>query len=164
MRNSLWSKKALLAATAVTSAGLVGATVVGLSTAAPAGGASRDPTTLSYASTTDPPPQYASVGVESYYFDELGNEVTLANPGPLNSVTVTMVSLACESGSAFGGDCESIPGATFKVPITLTLYGINSAGSANTAGPPIAKETETFDIPYRPSADPVCEYSRAGAW
>ena len=91
-------KKAVMAVSAVITAGLVGTVVVGLSTAGPAGGVPPDPTTVSYASTTDPPPQLPNVGVESSGFAELGNEVTLANPGPLDSVIVTMSSLGLRIG------------------------------------------------------------------
>jgi hypothetical protein len=155
-------KKAVMAVTAVISAGLVGTLVVGLSMAAPAGGVPGDPTTVMYSSTTDPPPvQITSVGPSAYDFAELGNEVHLANPGPLGDVVVTMSNLACESGLWYTGNCETTDGATFQVPITLKIY---ETGDGTTPGPVIATETHTFNIPFRPSASPQCIGSETGRW
>ncbi len=155
------SKKAVMAVSAVISAGLMGTLAVGLAIASPAAGVQQDPTTVSYSSTTDPPVPLPNVGVESSFFAELGNEVSLASPGPLDSVIVTMSSLECESGTWNGGNCETTPGHTFPVPITLTIY---SAGQGNAAGPKIATDTGTFDIPFRPSASPECADAAPGAW
>ena len=154
-------KKAAMVVSAVITAGLVSTVVVGLSTAGPAGSAPPDPTTVSYASTTDPPVPLPNVGVESSGFAELGSEVTLSSPGPLDSVMVTMSSLQCESGTWNGNNCETTPGHTFPVPITLTIY---SGGQGNAAGPKIATDTGTFDIPFRPSASAQCENDAPGAW
>jgi hypothetical protein len=156
------SKKAVMALSAVVSAGLVGAVVVGMSTAAPAAGVLGDPTTVSYSSTTNPPTvEIPSVSPEGSSFAELGNEVTLANPGPLSSVIVSMSSWACGSGTWWVGNCETTPGATFPVPITLTIY---SAGQGNAPGPQIATETGTFNIPFRPSKSTECQHSMPGGW
>ena len=40
----------------------------------------------------------------------------------LKSVSVLMVSWACETGGWSTGDCLTTPGATFTHPITLKLY------------------------------------------
>jgi hypothetical protein len=167
MRKGVASFKTLMSVCAVVSAGLVG-TVVGLATVAHAGGAAPDPTTVSYSSTTDPPPQQIpSAGPEAYVFSELGNEVNLANPGPLSSVVVTMSSLACEMGTWYGGStetpghCVTNQGATFSVPITLKIYGV---GDGTTPGPVIATDAGVFNIPFRPSASPECDSDAPGRW
>ncbi len=85
---------------------------------------------------------------------EFGDRVVLAaGPRNLTSVTVLMSSWGCESGTWNGGDCFTSPGATFSHPLTLTIY-------APTAGPEVgtllATTTQTFHIPFRPSASTVC--------
>ena len=84
---------------------------------------------------------------------ELGNQVTLSSVSePLSSVNVTMSSWACQNGSWDGtaGNCVSPPGATFAVPITFTIYNVDAG---NTVGSVLATDTQTFNIPYRPSGD-----------
>jgi hypothetical protein len=44
------------------------------------------------------------------------------------------------------------PGATYNVPITFNIYDV---AAGNTVGTLIATKTQTFAIPYRPSADLV---------
>ncbi len=144
-RKASSSKKAVMALSAVVSAGLVGIVVVGLSTAAPAAGVLRDPTTISYASTTvTPPVQIANAGPEEYHFAELGNEVNLANAGALSSVIVTMSILSCERGDWDHGDCSTTPGATFPVPITLKIYNPPTLGNPSTPGALIATDTQNL--------------------
>jgi hypothetical protein len=148
-------KKSVVVVCAVVSV-LVGTAAVGLSSAAhssasPPGQATlNDPSeTAAYSSLVSPlPGNIPSLGVESSFFDELGNEVNLTSSGTLSSVVATMSSFTCQTGS--GATCVTTPGATFPVPITFTIY---SAGPGNTLGSPIASATQTFDIPYRPSAD-----------
>lgn len=76
---------------------------------------------------------------------EFGTQVTLASAtSTLNSVDVTFVSEACQSGS--GLTCVTTPGATFtSAPITLTVYDPTTMAV-------IGSSTKTFQIPYRPSA------------
>ena len=155
-------KRAVMAVSALISAGLVGVVVVGLSTAAPAGGAPADPNVVaSYASTSDPPPpSVPSVGNDNTYYSELGNKVTLAPPGPLDSVIVTMSTWACESGLYYD-NCHTSPGATFPVPMTLKIY---SQGSGTAPGPVIATDAETINIPFRPSPSPQCAAELPTGW
>ena len=153
-------KKSVVAVCAVVSAGLVGTAVVGPSSAAHGSAfspdqttinVSGDPSTTSYSSLVSPlPGSLPSVGVEPYYFDELGNEINLASPGTLSSAVVTMVSLACETGSWSNDTCVTTPGATYPVPVTFNIYG---PGTGNTPGALIATDTQTFNIPFRPTAD-----------
>src|SRR5689334_14365689 len=89
---------------------------------------------------------------------EFGDEVTLASGARLpTTFTVTMSSWACQS--FVGGICTSTPGATFSVPITLTLYAVNPT-DPTLPGAVIAQLTQTFAIPYRPSTSPACGDSR----
>src|ERR1035438_9949200 len=54
--------------------------------------------------------------------------------------------------------CASTPGATFSVPITLNIYNV---GAGNAVGSFIASDTQSFNIPFRPSANASC---RSGEW
>ena len=63
-----------------------------------------------------------------------------------------MSSWGCESGNWFGGNCASTPGDTFQEPITLNIYNV---GAGNSVGSLITSETQTFDVPYRPSANVI---------
>ncbi|HEX7101597.1 MAG TPA: hypothetical protein VF201_03025 [Nitrolancea sp.] len=110
--------------------------------------------TVIYDSTVSPlPGNLVSVGFEATSTSELGDEISFAGTSrALQQVTVTMSSWACESGSWTTGDCETTPGATFPMPITFTIYNV---GAGDTVGSQIATVTQTFDIPYRPSADNV---------
>jgi hypothetical protein len=91
-----------------------------------------------------------SLGAEAYAFNELGNAVTFAGKNrTLSQVVVTMSSWGCVSGHWYSGDCSTPAGATFSVPITFSVY---TADGTRT----LASSTQTFAIPYRPSASPKC--------
>jgi hypothetical protein len=100
-----------------------------------------------------------SVGAEAYAFNEFGNEVTLAGSARrLTSVAVTLSSWACVQGHWNTNDCSTPAGATFSQPITLNIYDPNDTVH------PIATSTQTFVVPYRPSASAKCTGSEAGEW
>jgi hypothetical protein len=97
-----------------------------------------------------------SLGYEATSTSEFGNEVTTSHPNAphrLKQFVVTMVSWACQTGSATDGTCQSAVGSTFAEPITLNLYNASTSGAP---GSLIATQTDTFNIPYRPSAVPKC--------
>jgi hypothetical protein len=97
-----------------------------------------------------PPANVPSLGPEAYAFNQLGNAVNFAGSArKLTSVTVGMSSWACYSGAWYSGDCSTPNGATFPQAITFNIY--NSTGAAL-----LASSTQTFSIPYRPSASPKC--------
>jgi hypothetical protein len=97
-----------------------------------------------------------SVGPEAYAFNEFGNAVSLAGTARhLNSVAVTLSSWACVQGSWTTGDCSTPTGSTFSQPITLNIYRPSTDGGL-TPGALIASSTQTFAIPYRPSASTKC--------
>jgi hypothetical protein len=77
---------------------------------------------------------------------EFGNEITpVASTSPLDTVVVDMSSWACETGS--GATCATTPGATFPVAITFDIFNPASPTAAA-----IATDTQTFNIPFRPSS------------
>ncbi len=98
------------------------------------------------------PSNLPSYGVEAYYFNEWGAGVSFDGTArELATATVTMSSWACQSGGWSTGDCVTTPGATFtSEPITFTVYNRNNDGSV---GSKVAEQTQTFVMPYRPSAD-----------
>jgi hypothetical protein len=99
-----------------------------------------------------------SIGPEAYSFNQLGNAVDLAgSTRNLTSVTVGLSSWACVSGTWNGGDCSTPSGATFPQTITLNIY--DSTGTSL-----LASSTQTFAIPYRPSASAKCTGVDAGKW
>jgi hypothetical protein len=98
------------------------------------------------------PDNIPSLGVEAYYFSQMGNNVHLASPTqPLNNVVVTMSSWACQSGSWTNtpSPCLTTPGATYAVPITFNIYSV----SGSTVGSLITSATQTVNIPFRPSSN-----------
>ena len=128
-------KKSVVAVCAVVSV-VVGTAVVGLSLAPHSSASPPGQTTLNvggdpsetavYSSLISPlPGNIPSIGVESDYFDELGNEVNLASSGTLSSVVVTMSSFTCGSGS--GTSCvterQRERPTRSRSPSTFTILG-----------------------------------------
>ncbi len=120
-----------------------------------------------YDSISDPlPGNIPSVGFEATSTSEFGDEIRFtADTGRvLQSVTVIMSSWGCESGDWVSMDCVTTSGATFDHPITLNLYAVDTSGSIHSPGELLATLTQTFTIPYRPSADPVNCPTEPGKW
>jgi hypothetical protein len=116
-----------------------------------------------YDSTVTPlPGNLPSEGAEAFAFNEFGDGITFAGTSrSLVNVTITLSSFACQSGKWNTGNCISAPGATFNVPITVNIY---NAGSP-LPGSQITTRTQTFAVPYRPSADNTnCTGADAGKW
>ena len=99
------------------------------------------------------PGNVVSQAFEATSTSEFGGQIKLANTERQDpSITVTMSSWGCQNRPA--GVCTTTPGATFSHPITLNLYSVLPNGEP---GGQIASVTKTFNIPYRPSANPaVC--------
>ncbi len=112
---------------------------------------------------TPQPSNVPSTGFEANSLRELGGQVQLAGTARQNpKVTALMSSWGCENGSWNTNDCSTSSGANFSVPITLNLYNV---GPSNSVGSLIKSVTQTFQIPYRPSADNVnCTGADAGKW
>lgn len=107
-----------------------------------------------YDSLLNPMPgNIASYGYEATSSAELGDQIWFAGTArSLLSGTVNMSSWGCQSGHWNTFNCVTTPGATFSHPITLKIYNV---GPGNTVGSLIGSVTQTFNIPYRPSADLV---------
>jgi hypothetical protein len=106
------------------------------------------------------PGNVPSVGFEATGTSEFGDRVQFASGGrALTTVIVTMSSWGCESGTWVNGDCVTTPGASFSHPITLNVYNV---GVGNAPGTVIGTMTQTFAIPFRPSADNV--HCTGGRW
>lgn len=111
------------------------------------------------------PANFASISFEATSTAELGGEVELTKTSAKHAqrlaVTAVMSSWTCQSGSWNADNCVTSPGAKFTWPITLKLYGVGAGGEP--VGP-ITEETQSFNIPYRPSASPECRGELAGTW
>lgn len=115
--------------------------------------ASAGATTVQYSNMPKPfPGNVPSVGFEATSAAELGGQVQFAGAVTNPSITVGMSSWSCQSGGATDGSCVSASGSTYNWPITLNVYEV---GPGNTVGAKIVTLTQTFAIPYRPSADAV---------
>lgn len=108
------------------------------------------------------PGNLPSYGPEAYAFNEWGPGVTFDGTArKLSTATVTLSSWACETGAWETDNCASTPGDTFSVPITFNVYQVTGS---NTVGALITTKTQTFAIPYRPSADASCLGADVGKW
>ncbi len=97
------------------------------------------------------PGNLPSIAFEANQAEEFGDRVQFAGTSrTLTTVVQGMSSWGCESGHWYTGDCVTTPGATFSHPITLNIYNV---GAGNQVGSLIGSVTQTFAIPYRPSAD-----------
>ena len=93
-----------------------------------------------------------SLGFEATSTSQFGGLVEFGGTARKSpTVIVAMSSWACQSGS--GATCQTSAGATFPMPITLNVY---SVGAEDSVGSLIGTDTETFAIPYRPSAKKSC--------
>lgn len=114
--------------------------------------AKAQPASVIYSSLVSSPlhGNMPSLGAEAYAFNELGNAVTFTGKNrTLSQAVVTMSSWGCVSGHWYSGDCYTPVGATFSVPITFSVYSADGQTK-------LASATQTFAIPYRPSASPKC--------
>jgi hypothetical protein len=105
------------------------------------------------------PGNLVSQAFQATQTSEFGGQVEFAGTARNNpTVTVVMSSWACGNLTS-GAGCETAPGATFAWPITLNVYKV---GAANAPGEKVATVTQTFPIPYRPSANPKCPLTSEG--
>jgi hypothetical protein len=106
---------------------------------------------------------YPSQPFQAQQASEFGDRIQFAIGGrKVIRVTQTMSSWGCQSGAWYSADCVTTPGATFSHPITLNIYNV---GPGNSVGSLVGSVTQTFNIPYRPSADMVnCIGTNLGKW
>jgi hypothetical protein len=114
-----------------------------------------------YDSTVNPNPgNLPSEGFEATATAQFGNQISFGGTArTLQDVVVQMSSWGCQSGTWTGAPsaCVTTPGATFSEPITLNIYNVGpaTANGPSSVGSLIASDTQTFNIPYRPSADAI---------
>jgi Ca2+-binding RTX toxin-like protein len=88
---------------------------------------------------------------------EVGDGIEFSTNGnqTLDNAKVLVSSWACENGTGWAETnvvpCTTTPGTTFSMPITLNLYDPNNEMSL------IDTTTQTFNIPFRPSASENCD-------
>lgn len=132
----------------------------------PPSGTAQAASIVIYNSIPNPlPDDIASLGFEAAKTNEFGDQVSFAGSArALDTVTVTLDSQACQTGG--DATCMTTPGATFSEPVTFNIYNVPTTGAGGTYPAPgslIATLTTTFNIPYRPSADPACGNNGWGA-
>jgi len=103
------------------------------------------------------PSNTPSLGYAATSTSAFGDKISFAGTDRhLSQVAVNLSSWACESNSWNGtgaNACVTTPGATFSQPVTLNIYNVKSDGTVGTL---VGTRTQTFNIPYRPTADPTC--------
>jgi hypothetical protein len=105
---------------------------------------------------------YPSQPYQAQQVAEFGDQVQFAaGPRGLREITVLMSSWGCQSGAWYSNNCVSASGATFSHPVTVNVYAVGVGGAV---GALLATKTQTFAIPYRPSASPSCTGLDAGKW
>ena len=106
------------------------------------------------------PGNFASIGLAATSSSEFGGQVEVAGTARKNpTVTVVMSSWACETGTV-QSNCQTTKNKTFKVPVTVRMYG---AGPGELAEVPLAEKTKNVKMSYRPSSEPVkCPADAAG--
>jgi hypothetical protein len=106
-----------------------------------------------------------SMGYECCEVNAFGDAVTVVHPGArLKDVGAVFSVWACQSGNGTDGSCHTTKGATFTLPITMTVYAACAASNpgcsptpyAPPGGPILAQATVTKTFKYRPSASPRC--------
>jgi hypothetical protein len=95
---------------------------------------------------TGPKSNLPSYGAEAYSFAQIGGEVELAgSKRKLTNAVVTLSSWACVEG-AWNSGCVTPAGAKYSLPITLNIFDGDQL---------LTSKTQTFDVSYRPSANPA---------
>jgi hypothetical protein len=102
-------------------------------------------------SAQNPPNEWWSLSFGGTQATQFGDKVNLASSSRLGSATVMLDSQACQTGT--GLTCVTTKGATFPVSIMFTIYRPGATGG--TVGAVLATQTKTFNVPYRPSANPT---------
>jgi hypothetical protein len=150
----------------LTTAAVLGISALGIASAAifPALADAASPSVVYNNIPSPTPSNVPSIAYEANSVSEYGSQVDLDGSARKNpKVTVLMSSWACKSGSWNGLNCITNPGSTFTHPVTLNVYNV---GDNDSVGSLITSETNTFTMPYRPTADDGtnCSGTNAGKW
>jgi|GEM_PF-2613413 Calx-beta domain. len=142
---------------------MIAALMVGI-VAAPAAASGPTGPVVYSAIPASQPGNVPSLGYQANQTAEFGDLVTLASTAtPLAKARVVLSSWACQTGG--GATCATTPGATFSHPLTFNVYAVDNSGPVAEPGALLATKTQTFAIPYRPSADPPAAHGcTGGAW
>jgi hypothetical protein len=107
-----------------------------------------------------------SVGFEATGAKEFGDGLAFTLPSArLQQVSFIFDSWGCESGFWNDDTCSTTKGATFEEPITANIYDVDSSSGKPEPGQLIATKTQTFAIPYRPSANnTICQGPNLGKY
>lgn len=104
------------------------------------------------------PGYWASQPFAAQQTKEFGGEVTLAPGARSNAVVSTVIaSYACQAGAYNDGTCLTTPGATYNLPIILSVYNRDADGSVGTL---VTRVTQTQTIGYRPSTSSSCDVTQ----
>ena len=117
---------------------------------------------VTYDNTRNPlPGNVTSYGYEASGTSEFGDRIMFApaTGRTLTTVVLTVSSWGCQSGHWYSGVCVTAAGATFSHPLTLKIYNVVAG---NQPGTLVGSVTQTFAIPFRPSAD--CTGNFVGKW
>ncbi len=109
--------------------------------------------TVVYSSIPKPLKAVASVGFEAYQGLELGDGVNLTHTGKLQRVRYVLSSWGCQHGNWYSNNCVTTGNPTFSVPFTVNVYAVDNTQPSH-VGALLKTQTQTFNIPFRPSSTP----------
>jgi hypothetical protein len=100
--------------------------------------------------SSTPSEAFSQLAVDMNGPASVGNAVTLASAGKtLSSAVVALNNWACQVGNGNYLPCTTtVPGSTYPATMTFNVYDPSVSLTS-----PVATDTQTFAIPYRPSAD-----------
>jgi hypothetical protein len=110
--------------------------------------------TVVYSSIPKPLKAVASVGFEAYQGLELGDGVNLTHTGKLQRVRYVLSSWGCQHGNWYSNNCVTTGSPTFPVPFTINVYAVDNTQPSH-VGALLKTQTQTFNIPFRPSSTPA---------
>jgi hypothetical protein len=101
------------------------------------------------------PGNVISEGLEANAVSEFGDGVNLTgrSGSALHQVTIVLSSWACQNGGVYSGTCVTKPGANFNQIVTMNIYSVVNSVPP-TPGALLGSLTDSFSIPYRPTATP----------
>lgn len=112
------------------------------------------------------PGNFTSQAFQATSTDEFGDYIKFAGTErKLGSVVVAMSNWACGNDFTFSGGTwvpkvgsaacttDASTGAGYNHPITLNIYAVDKSGAKPEVGSLLATKTQSFFIPFRPSAD-----------